>query len=343
MNIYVSIILPVRNEILTIEKTIEGILSQDYPKSRMEILIADGNSDDGTNNIIKEYAKKEPLIKYIFNKNRIVPTSLNLAIKASKGEIIVRMDAHNFYPDNYISTLVRYLTEYDAGNTGCVIKTIPSSDKKVSKAIATGLSSPFGVGNSLFRTGVKKPVYVDTVPFGCFKKEVFKKIGLFDEDLVRNQDDEFNARMIKNGYKILLVPDVEVSYIARDNLKKLSKMLYQYGLFKPLVNIKLGSIPTLRQLIPLFFVLYVVIGGILSVLLSGSMLTLYLAGILFYLFVDIFYSLKHSLDKKDLLLTPFLFVTFPVMHFSHGLGYLRGIWRFCVLRKKRISSVELTR
>jgi glycosyltransferase involved in cell wall biosynthesis len=343
MNIYVSIILPVRNEILTIEKTIEGILSQDYPKSRMEILIADGNSDDGTNNIIKEYAKKEPLIKYIFNKNRIVPTSLNLAIKASKGEIIVRMDAHNFYPDNYISTLVRYLTEYDAGNTGCVIKTIPSSDNNVSKAVATGLSSPFGVGNSLFRTGVKKPVYVDTVPYGCFKKEVFKKIGLFDEDLVRNQDDEFNARMIKNGYKILLVPDVEVSYIARDNLKKLSKMLYQYGLFKPLVNIKLGSIPTLRQLIPLFFVLYVVIGGILSVLLSGRMLTLYLAGLLFYLFVDMFFSLKHSLDNKDPLLTPFLFVTFPVMHFSYGLGYLRGIWRFCVLRKKRISSVELTR
>jgi glycosyltransferase involved in cell wall biosynthesis len=343
MNIYVSIILPVRNEILTIEKTIEGILSQDYPKSRMEILIADGNSDDGTNNIIKEYAKKEPLIKYIFNKDRIVPTSLNLAIKASKGEIIVRMDAHNFYPDNYISTLVRYLTEYDAGNTGCVIKTIPSSDNNVSKAVATGLSSPFGVGNSLFRTGVKKPVYVDTVPYGCFKKEVFKKIGLFDEDLVRNQDDEFNARMIKNGYKILLVPDVEVSYIARDNLKKLSKMLFQYGLFKPLVNIKLGSIPTLRQLIPLFFVLYVVIGGILSVLLSGRMLTLYLAGLLFYLFVDIIFSLKHSLDKKDLLLTPFLFVTFPVMHFSYGLGYLRGIWRFYVLRKKRISSVELTR
>ncbi len=340
--IKVSVIIPVRNEADTIIGTLDNIVSQDYPKDRFEVIVADGMSDDGTTQLIEEYSKKNKQVTLILNENRIVPTGLNLTLSIAKGEVIVRMDAHSFYPSNYISTLVEALYRYDVANVGCVIDTIPGVDTRMGKSIAIALSSTFGVGNSLFRTGVSKPVYVDTVPFGCFKREVFDSIGLFDEELVRNQDDEFNARMIKSGYKILLIPDIGCSYQARTSLKDLSRMLYQYGLFKPLVNKKIGDVATVRQLIPLFFVIYLSIGSVLS-LFSSIVSILYLLGLLFYMLVDTLFSVRQSTEKRDLLLIPYLFITYPVMHFSYGLGYIIGLWRLFVRKKKSQSDMKLSR
>ncbi len=338
----VSVIIPVRNEADTIESTLDNITNQDYPAENFEIIVADGVSDDGTTQLIREYSKRNTKVKLVLNRARIVPTGLNLALSIAKGDVIVRMDAHSFYPHNYISTLVDALYRYDVSNVGCTIKTIPGADTSIGVSIAIALSSMFGVGNSLFRTGVTKPTYVDTVPFGCFKKEVFETIGLFDEELVRNQDDEFNARMIKRGYKILLLPDIECSYQARATLKDLTRMLYQYGLFKPLVNKKIGAVATIRQLIPLLFVFYIFFGALMS-LLSPLVTAVFLLGLLFYLVVDVIFAIKQSVAKKDIFLIPYLLITYPAMHISYGLGYIAGLWRLYAHKKKLGKDMKLSR
>jgi len=339
---FVSIIIPVRNEVSSIRRTIDSVLSQDYDASSFEILIADGASDDGTDRIIKEYAKNKSNIKYIENPKRIVPTGLNLAIQTTRAEIIVRMDAHSFYPENYISTLVKALFQYNADNVGCIIKTIPDSDNMKAKAIAMGLSSPYGVGNSMFRVGVEKAMEVDTVPFGCFRKEVFDHIGLFDEELARNQDDEFNARMLKNGYKIILIPELECSYLARSNFQQLSRMLYQYGVYKPLVNYKLKQVATLRQLVPLLLVLYL-LGGILLCLVFPFLWILFSAGLSVYVLFIMTGALAGSIKTKEWVLFPLGVITFPVMHLSYGWGYINGILRLMRRSKENVFEVKLSR
>jgi len=323
-------------------ETIDSVLAQDYPTSCFEVIIADGASSDGTDSIIKEYANTNFQVKYIHNAKKIVPTGLNLAIAQAQGNIIIRMDAHSIYPKNYISKLVEALEMHQADNVGCVIKTIPSSTSSKAKAIAIGLSSSFGVGNSMFRVGVDKPMEVDTVPFGCFRKEVFEKIGLFDEELVRNQDDEFNARMIKNGYRIVLIPDLECSYMARNSFGKLSRMLFQYGLFKPLVNFKLKHVATIRQLIPLLLVLYIILGFMFS-FAHEILLYLYLMGLTVYLVFNMLSSMVAAVKSKSIVLFPLLAFTYPLMHISYGIGYLNGFWRIINRNKANSREVQLSR
>lgn len=339
---FVSVVMPIRNEADSIEDTIQSLLKQDYPADRFEILIADGISIDGTEKIVRNFAENNSKIKYIRNYGKIVPTGLNLAIEKSIGEVILRMDAHSYYPDNYISKLVLALEEYQADNVGCVIETIPANNSPMARAIAAGLSSPFGVGNSMFRVGVNKPMEVDTVPFGCFRREVFDKIGLFDEELVRNQDDEFNARMIKNGLRIVLIPDLECRYQARSNFRMLARMLYQYGLFKPLVNMKLKQVATLRQLVPLLLVIYSIGGGVFS-FIWPSLLPLYILGLGTYISFIILGGIKAYTSNKDLKLFPFSVITFPIMHLSYGWGYLQGIGRLLFRSKRNQKEVKLSR
>ena len=151
---------------------------------------------------------------------------------------------------------MQLLEQSGADNVGGVCRTLPASDSAMAKAIAVGMSHPLGVGNSHFRIGCRpEDRWVDTVPFGCYRREVFDRIGLFDEELVRNQDDELNLRLIKHGGRILLSPRIVCKYFARDSLAKLWRMYYQYGYFKPLVVRKVGGVMTLRQLLPPLFVL----------------------------------------------------------------------------------------
>ncbi|NJO92664.1 MAG: hypothetical protein HC831_29640 [Chloroflexia bacterium] len=177
---------------------------------------------------------------------------------------------------------------------------------------------------------------VDTVPFGCYKKEVFNKIGLFDEQLIRNQDDEFNARLKQNGGKIFLIPSIEIVYLARENLAKLYNMFYQYGLFKPLVNKKIKMPSSIRQFIPLFFVLYLFLIPI-SLLLGMKLFYISLIPISVYLLLNFIVSVKISVRKANFKLFPYLAVGFFLTHFSYGFGYLIGIFRFWILNKNNIS------
>ncbi len=331
----ITIICPIYNEEKYIAKCIDSILAQDYPKEDMEVLLVDGMSRDRTRMIVADYQNNYPFIQFLDNPHQIVPYAMNIGIQASKGEIIIRLDAHCTYPTNYFSRLVTKLEELNADNVGGVCKTLPTNDKSISLAISEALSNSFGMGNSLFRVGAKSEQSVDTVPFGCFKREIFDRIGLFDEDLVRNQDDEFNGRIIKNGGKIYLIPDIIIEYFARDKISKVAKMYYQYGLFKPLVNKKLGTPATIRQFFPPLFVLGLIVGGVLSLILPPIWI-LYIAVVILYLLIGLIIGAKQAYLKKRLSLSVLMPYTFLIIHLSYGYGYIVGLLK--VLLKKQFTA-----
>jgi glycosyltransferase involved in cell wall biosynthesis len=340
MSTKVSIIIPCRNEEDFIENTLNSIIESDYSIENLEILIADGRSDDKTREIVENFEMKYSQIRLIDNPEKTVPYAMNYAIKEAKGDIIIRLDAHSIYPKDYISKLVYWIKELDAENVGGVWDTIPANDSLVSKIIAYSSLHSFGIGNAQYRISDKtEPYEVDTVPFGCYKKEVFEKIGLFDTDLTRNQDDELNARLIQNGGKIFLIPDLKIQYFARDTFKKMFKMFYQYGLFKPLVNLKLKQPATLRQFVPPVFVLFLIFGTILSIY-SSLFLALFAMGLSIYFGVDILVSYKIAKEKKNLKLFPYLVYSFFLIHTSYGLGYLKGIVDFMILKKHKKNDLS---
>ena len=327
-----SVICPIYNEEKYIATCIESITQQDYPKEDLEVLFVDGMSTDRTRDIVLEYCQRYPYIHLLDNPKRIVPPALNIAIRAAKGEVIMRLDAHAQYPTNYFSVLTERLFALHADNVGGVCRTLPVNDTPVCQAIAMALSSPFGMGNSYFRIGATREMMVDTVPFGCFRREVFDNVGLFDEELVRNQDDEFNGRIVKNGGRIYLIPSVVIDYYARDTVKKVAKMFYQYGLFKPLVNQKLGQAATVRQFFPLAFVVGLILGLILS-FVHPIFAILYIIVICIYLTLNIIFSIANTKNPNTLW---HLLRTFVTIHVSYGWGYLVGLYK--ILFKKSFTA-----
>ena len=319
-----SVIVPIYQEEKYISKCIDSMLSQDYPKDDLEIILVDGMSKDRTREIVATYTAKYPFIRMIDNPERIAPCAMNRGIKEAKGDVIMRLDAHVYYPKNYFSLLVEKLNELPgAENVGALCNTLPVNDSITAQSIAAVLSSSFGMGNSHFRVGADKEMEVDTVPFGCFHKSIFDKVGLYDEELVRNQDDELNARIIKSGGKIYLIPQLVCEYYARDTAKKVYKMFYQYGVFKPLVNKKLGSPATVRQFFPLFFVLGLLVGPVVCLFLP-VLWWAYFAVIMLWFILATSFSLKDSKSLKRILTQNWIYF---VVHFGYGWGYIVGIYK----------------
>ena len=259
---YISVVMPVYNEEIYIENCVESLLKQTYPKQKMEWIFVDGYSNDKTVEILKKYQILYPkLIKVLFNEKKIVPCAMNIGIQESLGEYIIRLDAHAEYDIEYISNCVKCLQITNADNVGGIA--ITKSRGVIGNTIAKMLSCKFGVGNSKFRTQGDDG-YVDTVPFGAFKKEIFNEVGLYDERLVRNQDNELNYRIRKNGGKIFLSNEIKFAYYCRDSIKGILKMALNNGTWN-IVTMKLcpGSMG-LRHFIPLLFVLSLIIMPILS-------------------------------------------------------------------------------
>lgn len=332
----ISIICPIYNEEKYIEKCINSILAQDYPQEKMELLLIDGMSTDHTREIINKIIAQYSFISLHDNIRRIAPAALNYGIKIAKGEVIIRIDAHSTYPTNYVSTLVDKLFELNADNVGGLCKTLPTSNTSQSKAVAIVSSHRFGVGNALFRVGVNTITKTDTVPFGCFRADLFKRIGCYKEHLLRSEDDELNARITNNGGSIYLIPDLEINYYARDTISKMAKMFYQYGLFKPLANKELGKPATIRQFFPLAFLLGIVFGGVLS-LFFRPIMCIYCTVLLVYLLLVLCFSAQSSIKHKDLKLLIIMPITFLAIHLSYGWGYLMGIIKFILLGKTELN------
>ncbi len=333
----ISIICPVYNEEKYINIFIKSILKQDYLKKRFEILFIDGQSNDNTRNIIKKYINSN--IRLLNNPKRNVSSAMNIGIKESKGDIVIRLDAHSIYPSNYISTLVYFLFKLEADNVGGRCITLPAKNRIICQAIALAISSPFGVGNSHFRIGKKEIRKVDTVPFGCFRKSLFVKVGFYDEELIRNQDDELNARIIKNGGSIYLIPFLNIKYYARSSIQKIAKMFYQYGLFKPLVNKKIGKITTYRQLFPALFFSGQILGFLLSPFFPSIFIVYFIVTFL-YFSISIYYSIHISIKKKKYSLSLILPYIFFIIHISYGFGYWHGIFKILL---NKSFNVEINR
>lgn len=342
----ITIIIPCRNEEHFISSTLNSIIESDYPLKNLEILIIDGRSDDATRKLVKEFEDKYSQIRLIDNPEQTVPYAMNYGISESCGNIIIRLDAHSIYPKDYISKLVYWLNKLDADNVGGVWDTTTANNTLEAQAIAYSTSHPFGIGNAQYRISEKdEPYEVDTVPFGCYKKEVFEKIGLFDTDLTRNQDDELNARLIQNGGKIYLIPDLKIKYFAREDFSKMFKMFYQYGYFKPLVNLKLKTPATIRQFVPPLFVLFILFGTIFS-FFSPLFLGLFASGMGFYFTINALVSYKICKEKKEFKLFLYLVKSFFMIHFSYGIGYLKGILDFTILKnhtKQNLSKINTSR
>lgn len=335
--IIVSVIIPVYNEIDFLGNCLDGILNNGYPHDNLEIIVIDGGSVDGTDILTRTYQEKFDFIKLVLNNKRTVPYALNMAIKQAVGNYIIRIDAHAKYPYGYINNLLKYLELLSADNVGGVLLTSPSEDTMNAKAVSYILSHPFGVGNSKFRIGVNKEyVKVDTVPFGCYRRNIFDKIGYFDVSLTRNQDDEFNARLISAGGSIYLIPSIIVEYYSRPTIKKMCTMLFQYGYFKPLVSMKIGKTTSVRQLIPPLFVLMLFVLLFAEFFLAGSVyLVVFL--LLLHIFLGIIFSVNSRGSYFILLLLP---LGFMAAHISYGAGYLLGVIDF-YFRRKHLKEVNV--
>lgn len=322
---FVSLLLPVRNEEKFIESCLQALVSQDYPHDRFEILVADGQSTDQTCELIKKYKIGFPKI-YIFNNpGLIVPTGLNILIRQAQGQFIVRVDGHTVIAPDYIRQCVVALTTSHAENVGGRMTAISSN--VFGKAVAAATSVPFGIGNARFHYSEKEE-FVDTVYLGAWPIHVFKKIGLFDEELVRDQDDEFNYRLRSFGGKILLSPKINSFYSVRSSPISLWRQYFQYGYWKVRVLQKHPNQMSLRQFVPFLFVLGIFFSSILTLSFPwGWVFLVSLVGC--YLVANILASVvthkKFKLEKKSL---SFLPIAFSIIHMGYGCGSLFGLFRF---------------
>jgi glycosyltransferase involved in cell wall biosynthesis len=338
----VSVIIPCRNEEGYIARCLDSILACDYPQDRMEILVSEGRSSDRTGKILSRYAATHRSIVVLDNARATTPAGLNVAVRSASGDIIIRMDAHVSYPRDYIRRLVNGLQESGADNVGCVLETVPAVDTPIARAIALGISHRFGVGNSYFRVGSRERREVDTVPFGCFRRDVFQRVGLFDEELIRNQDDELNFRIISRGGRILLLPEVSCRYFARQSLGQLSRMYYQYGYFKPLVARKVGRVMTVRQLVPALLIVALLGLAVLSLWLPLARPGFALLALTYCLVV--LTCSASAAPRHGVRTAAALAIVFPTLHSSYGLGFLVGIRDHLLARKPlRPSALELSR
>jgi glycosyltransferase involved in cell wall biosynthesis len=338
--ITVSIVVPMKNEERYIDKCLETILANDFPMDQCEILVIDGRSTDRSRMIVEEKAAQYPMIRLLDNPEGIPPTALNLGIRAAKGQYIIRMDGHSEYPLNYIRTCLEELERTGADNVGGVLITKPGSDSLVARAIALMTQHPVGVGNAAYRIGLGDR-FVDTVPFGAFRKSLFEKIGYYREDLARNQDYELNARIRNAGGKIYLSSKIRIPYYNVPNLAGFTRQAYGNGRWMAHAWLRAPGSFSWRHGAPLAFVscllgclLLSSFSELFRILLLG-MVGMYL---LFVLAASVQISLRHG--WVFLAVLPALFVSY---HLCYGVATLIGFLRYPFARRVTEGEVSLAR
>jgi succinoglycan biosynthesis protein ExoA len=312
---FVSIVIPCRNEEKSIATVLANLINQDYDKSKMEILVIDALSTDKTRSIIAEFTQQYSFIKVLDNPKGYTPVALNIGIKASVGDPIIRIDAHTKYDNSYIKKTLETFSETNADIVGGPMR--PIGDNPLQLAIAYATTTSFGIGDSKFHDENYKG-FVDSVYLGSWRRNIFSETGYFDENLVRNQDDEFHYRAKSLGKKIYLNPEIKSWYYPRSSFALLIKQYFQYGLYKPYVLKKVKSEIKLRHLIPVMFVLY-----LLSLPLVFTF-PFWLVPLVMYIALDIYFSFRspHSLQVKLLSM-----LVFPFIHISYGAGFILGLFK----------------
>jgi len=337
---YVSIIMPCRNEARCIGAVLEEILQhQEEPQGGFEIIVADGLSSDGTRDRVLALAQCDPRIRLVDNPHRYTPHGLNAALAAARGEIIIRMDAHTAYAPDYLIRCVETLLVRNADNVGG--PWVARGKGYWSRAIAAAFQSAFAIGGARgHRVGYEGPV--DTVYLGCWRKDVFSRFGRFDEELVRNQDDEHNLRITRQGGVVWQSPVIRSWYVPRQSLYALFRQYFQYGYWKVRVIQKHQLPASLRHLVPGAFV-----SALLACLVAGPFYVpaRWVGGVLaaVYLACVLLASVVTG-ARSEWKLIPALPFVFPAYHLGYGLGFLQGVLDFAIIRRRpRFSATELTR
>ncbi|MEO8592833.1 MAG: glycosyltransferase [Candidatus Solibacter sp.] len=346
----VSIVIPCRNEKGHVRLLLDGILSQDFGGLTWEALIADGMSRDGTREIVSEYMAREPRIRMVDNPGRIVSSGLNLAILAATGEIVVRMDAHTVYAPDYVRKCVFWLKKTEADCVGGPWQARGST--YTSRAIAAAFQSPLSAGGARSHNPSFEG-FVDTVYLGCWRRSTLQALGGFDEDLVRNQDDELSLRIHLRGGKLWQTPDIVSWYCPRSSLRALLHQYYQYGFWKVAVIRKHRRPASWRHLVPGLFLMG--LSGLLLAAIAGYTLGLTVIGWISLTVLATTLSL-YTLAliggaifagmRAGAALFPILLCIFPCFHFGYGLGFLHGMWYWRIRDGRPApakAATELTR
>lgn len=321
----VTVIMPIRNEESFIERSLGAVLTQSYPGDRMQVLVADGMSDDRTREIVARLAEAHPdtEVAVVDNPGRIVPTGFNAALDHTRGDIVVRVDGHTIIEPDYVTECVAALAETGADNVGGRMDAV--ADAPMGQAIALATSSPFGVGNSAFHYASGQR-WVDSVYMGAWPREVFDRVGRFDPEMVRNQDDEFNYRLSASGGRILLTDRIRSRYYNRPSLKKLFSQYRQYGYWKVRVLQKHPGQMSARQFAPPALVAALVGGAVLAPF-SRPVRIVWAGVVVLYVAANLAASLvvarKHGM--KHLARLP---VVFGALHIGYGAGFLAGLVKF---------------
>jgi glycosyltransferase involved in cell wall biosynthesis len=325
---FVSIIIPCRNEEMYISLCLDSLIENDYSKDNIEILIIDGLSQDSTRSIVNFYKDRFDFIQLLNNPQKTFPTAVNIGVKESKGELVFIIGAHAQYHKEYISKCVAYSIKLNADNIGGILTTQSQNNSFVAETITSVLSSRFGVGNSTFRTGSDKIMEVDTVFGGCYKREVFERIGFFNENLISTSDYEFNKRLRRSGGKIFSVPDIKTTYYTRATFKKFIINNFRNGFWSIYPIVFVSYIPvSFRHLVPLFFFLSLSISFVLS--FFSQFFSFILFGILILYFIVAFYFSVKTLKLKTVFFLPFFFF---LLHLSYGIGSFLAVIKVLLLK-----------
>lgn len=322
----VSVVMPVRNEASWIERCLDSVVAQDYPSDLTEVIVADGRSTDGTREIVEQVRQRigrdgGPAVVVVDNPGRIVPTALNVCLGVARGDVIIRVDGHCEISRDYVRRCVDALASTGADNVGGVQRAV--GDGIVGRAIAAAMSSQFGVGGARFHYATR-PGWVDTVFLGAYPRTVFDRIGGFDEDLVRNQDDELNFRLQQAGGRIWLDPSIVTIYRPRASVGALWRQYFGYGFYKALVMRKRRGLASLRQLAPPAFV-----GGGVASLVSVTVTRRWLIPATYfgaYVFANLTAAAVHR--GRLGISRGVLPLAFAIMHVAYGAGFLIGVVRW---------------
>lgn len=324
----ISVLMPVRNEERYIEGSLGSVLAQDYPEELVEVVVADGRSTDRTRELVNSLGAGRD-VRLVDNPRRIAPTALNAAIAEARGEVLVRVDGHCEIAPDYLRRCVEHLQESGAAGVGGPIETVGESF--LAQAIAAAMSTPFGVGGSAFRTGRDATTWVDTVAFPAYPRETVEAAGPFDEELVRNQDDEYNYRIRKAGGRLLLAPDVRSRYFSRATPARLWRQYFQYGYWKVRVLQKHPRQMSARQFAPPLFVLALLVTTLVALVGPGLVGRLGAWGFAAvagsYLLANLGASAVTAARTAWGFL-PVLPLLYSILHLSYGSGFLLGLIRF---------------
>ncbi len=321
---FVSIIIPTLNEEEYIEACLDSVLEQTYPIHRMEIFVLDGGSTDRTIELVKMYQQTNIRITQIHNPKRNQAAAFNLGFENSNGNYIIRLDAHSVYDKEYVRICIENHQENVFGNVGGRWIIQPGSDSEMGRAIAEMNQSPFVMGGADFRNSVSRKL-TETVPFGCFPRSVIDDVGTMNENLHRGEDNEYNARIISAGYRILYDPKIIAYYVARGTMKEFLKQMYANGFSIGILLRNYSKSVSNRHLIPLLALLLLLAGLVLSIFFEVPRIAL-LSIIGFYFLLDMYFAFRRVRNYTSRVFLYLVSIT-PFVHLSYGIGTLEGIIR----------------